>query len=77
MEKTTQLYEGKAKKVFATNDPDYCIVTKLQETSETLIHSIVLFMNLRKKLRLLLRLFFEWLHLALWNGSVFAISAMT
>ena len=54
-----------------------CIVTKLQETSETLIHSIVLFMNLRKKLRLLLRSFFEWLHLALWNGSEFAISAMT
>ena len=54
-----------------------CIVTKLQETSETLIHSIVLFMNLRKKLRLLLRPFFEWLHLALWNGSVFALSAMT
>ena len=27
MEKTTQMYEGKAKKVFATNDPDYCIVS--------------------------------------------------
>ena len=27
MEKTTQLYEGKAKKVFATNDPDFCIVS--------------------------------------------------
>ena len=27
MEKTTQLYEGKAKKVFATTDPDYCIVS--------------------------------------------------
>jgi len=26
VEKTRQLYEGKAKKVFATNDPDYCIV---------------------------------------------------
>ena len=26
MEKTTQLYEGKAKKVFATNDPQYVIV---------------------------------------------------
>ncbi|MEF9894227.1 MAG: phosphoribosylaminoimidazolesuccinocarboxamide synthase [Clostridia bacterium] len=26
MEKTQQLYEGKAKKVFATNDPDFCIV---------------------------------------------------
>ena len=27
MEKTTQLYEGKAKKVFATQDPDYVIVS--------------------------------------------------
>ena len=53
-----------------------CIVTKLQETSETLIHSIVLFMNLRKKLRLLLRSFFEWLHLVLWSGSEFPIPAM-
>ena len=26
MEKKEQLYEGKAKKVFATDDPDYCIV---------------------------------------------------
>ncbi len=27
MEKTVQLYEGKAKKVFATDDPDCCIVS--------------------------------------------------
>lgn len=27
MEKTVQLYEGKAKKVFATEDPDLCIVS--------------------------------------------------
>ena len=27
MEKTTQMYEGKAKKVFATTDPDFCIVS--------------------------------------------------
>ena len=27
MEKTTQMYEGKAKKVFATTDPDLCIVS--------------------------------------------------
>ena len=27
MEKTIQLYEGKAKKVFATENPDYCIVS--------------------------------------------------
>ena len=27
MEKTVQLYEGKAKKVFATDDPNYCIVS--------------------------------------------------
>ena len=26
MEKTNQLYEGKAKKVFATTDPELCIV---------------------------------------------------
>ena len=26
MKKTEQLYEGKAKKVFATDDPDFCIV---------------------------------------------------
>ena len=49
-----------------------CIVTKLQETSETLIHSIVLFMNLRKKLRLLLRSFFRWLQIVLWSRIEFA-----
>ena len=27
MEKTTQMYEGKAKKVFATEDPGFCIVS--------------------------------------------------
>ncbi len=27
MKKTTQMYEGKAKKVFATDDPEYCIVS--------------------------------------------------
>ena len=27
MEKSTQMYEGKAKKVFATENPDYCIVS--------------------------------------------------
>lgn len=27
MEKTTQLYEGKAKKVYATDEPNYCIVS--------------------------------------------------
>ena len=53
-----------------------CIVTKLQETSETLIYSIVLFMNLRKKLRLLLRYFFRWLYLVLWSRSKFPIPAI-
>ena len=48
-----------------------CIVTKLRETSETQIHAIVLFMNLRKKLRLLLRIFFRPLLRALWSGSKF------
>ena len=27
MEKTTLMYEGKAKKVYATNDENYCIVS--------------------------------------------------
>ena len=44
-----------------------CIVTKLKETSEVMIHSIVLFMNLRKKLRLLLRSFFSWLRMLIQN----------
>lgn len=44
-----------------------CIVTKLKETSEVMIHSIVLFMNLRKKLRLLLRSFFSWLRMMIQN----------
>lgn len=37
------------------------IVTKLKHTSEVMIHSSVLYMNLRKKLRLLLHLFFRML----------------
>lgn len=41
-----------------------CIVTKLKETSEVMIHSIVVFMNLRKKLQLLLRSFFSWFQMA-------------
>ena len=45
-----------------------CIVTKLKETSEVMIHSIVLYMNLRKKLRLLLRSFFSLLRFLLYNG---------
>ena len=42
-----------------------CIVTKLKETSEVMIHSIVIYMNLRKKLRLLLRSFFSWLRIVI------------
>ena len=38
-----------------------CIVTKLKETSEVMIHASVLYMNLRKRLRLLLCLLFSWL----------------
>ena len=53
-----------------------CIVTKLQETSETLIHSIVLFMNLRKKLRLLLHSFFRWLQFVLCSHKEFANPAL-
>ena len=37
------------------------IVMKLKETSEVAIYTSVLFMNLLKKLRLLLRSFFSWL----------------
>ncbi len=44
-----------------------CIVTKLKETSEVMIHSIVVFMNLRKRLRLLLRSFFSWLRMTIQN----------
>ena len=33
---------------------------KLKETSEVEIYASVLYMNLRKKLRLLLRSFFSW-----------------
>ena len=42
-----------------------CIVTKLKETSEVMIHSIVIYMNLRKKLRLLLRSFFSWIRIVI------------
>ena len=42
-----------------------CIVTKLKETSEVMIHSIVIYMNLRKKLRLLLHSFFSWLRIVI------------
>ena len=48
-----------------------CIVTKLKETSEVMIHSIVIFMNLRKRLRLLLCSLFSWLRIAIrdWLGE--------
>ena len=54
-----------------------CIVTKLKETSEVMIHASVLYMNLRKKLRLLLRLFFSWLWSTIQNrleGSTLALA---
>ena len=41
----------------------YCldrIVTKQREISEVMIHACVLYMNLRKRFRFLLRLFFKW-----------------
>lgn len=63
---------GEIERKFGTAKRRYtldCIVTKLQETSETHIHTIVLFMNLQKKLRLLLRSFFIRLHQALRIGS--------
>ena len=44
-----------------------CIVTKLKETSEVMIHSIVIYMNLRKRLRLLLRFLFSLLQMMIQN----------
>ena len=44
-----------------------CIVTKLKETSEVMIHSIVVYMNLRKRLRLLLHSLFSWLSMMIQN----------
>ena len=44
-----------------------CIVTKLKETSEVMIHSIVVYMNLRKRLRLLLHSLFSWLRIMIQN----------
>ena len=58
---------GEIERNFGVGKRRYCldrIVTKLKETSEVMIHASVLYMNLRKKLRLLLRLFFSWL----WNS---------
>ena len=49
---------------------------KLKETSEVEIYASVLYMNLRKKLRLLLRLFFSWLRNPIQDqleGPVFAL----
>ena len=34
MEKTVQLYEGKAKKVFATDDPDLVIVSYKDDATD-------------------------------------------
>lgn len=53
-----------------------CIVTKLKETSEVMIHASVLYMNLRKKLRLLLRAFFSWLWNSIQSQPKEAISAL-
>ena len=44
-----------------------CIVTKLKETSEVMIHSIVIYMNLHKRLRLLLRSLFSLLQMMIQN----------
>lgn len=71
---------GEIERKFGTAKRRYtldCIVTKLQETSETMIHSIVLFMNLRKKLRLLLRSFFRWLRNMSWHALDFPNPAVS
>lgn len=44
-----------------------CIVTKLKETSAVMIHSIVIYMNLRKRLRLLLRSLFSLFQMMIQN----------
>ena len=54
-----------------------CIVTKLKETSEAMIHSIVIFMNLRKRLRLLLRSLFSWLRIMILSQMVEADFSLT
>ena len=53
-----------------------CIVTKLKETSEVMIHSIVIFMNLLKRLRLLLRSLFSWLQIMIQSQLVEADYAL-
>ena len=55
---------GEIERQFGTGKRRYtldCIMMKLKETSEVEIYASVLYMNLRKKLRLLLRSFFNWL----------------
>ena len=54
---------GEIERQFGTGKRRYtldCIMMKLKETSEVEIYASVLYMNLRKKLRLLLRSFFSW-----------------
>ena len=54
---------GEIERNFGVGKRWYCldrIVTKLRETSEVMIHACALYMNLRKRLRFLLRLFFRW-----------------
>ena len=53
-----------------------CIVTKLKETSEVMIHASALYMNLRKRLRFLLRLFFGWLRDTIQNRQEKPIFAL-
>ena len=71
---------GEIERNFGVGKRRYCwdrIVTKLKGTSEVMIHASVLYMNLRKKLRLLLRLFFSWLRNAIQNrleGAAFALA---
>ena len=57
---------GEIERQFGTGKRRYtldCIMMKLKETSEVEIYASVLFMNLRKKLCLLLRSFFSWLQI--------------
>ena len=54
-----------------------CIVTKLKETSEVMIHSIVVYMNLLKRLRLLLRSLFSWLRMMIQNQLEYADYLLT
>ncbi len=58
-----QRYFGVGKRWYSLD----CIVTKLKEPGEGMIHSVVIYMNMRKRLQLFLHYLFSWLRIALQN----------